>query len=150
MRGTLERAASYHRPMRLRSVGVSIACTLAVAACSRGQHAAAPTTTTTTASSTTTSTSTTTTVPPFVPQPAAFSPCGVRLQCATVTVPRDYSDPTGPTIDIAINELPARHPDERIGVLLMNPGGPGASGLGFVSGRVALSAAIFDRFDIVG
>lgn len=65
-------------------------------------------------------------------------------------VPLDYSNPTGKTIELSLNELPARKPDQRIGPLLLNPGGPGGSGLEFVAGGVDLPATILDRFDIVG
>ncbi|MEU3352280.1 alpha/beta hydrolase [Streptomyces sp. NPDC037389] len=54
--------------------------------------------------------------------PAAF-------QCATLKVPLDYGDPGGKTIDIAISRLKASSSKERHGVLLLNPGGPGAPGL---------------------
>ena len=86
----------------------------------------------------------------FVPQPVAFEDCGRRLRCATVKVPLDYTNPTGPTIDIAVNEMPARQPDQRIGVMLFNPGGPGGSGLQFVAGGLDLPPTIIDRFDLVG
>jgi pimeloyl-ACP methyl ester carboxylesterase len=85
-----------------------------------------------------------------VPEPIAFHDCGRNLRCATVTVPLDYSNPAGKTIDLAVNEVPARQPDQRIGALLVNPGGPGGSGIEFVAGGLDLPASIFDRFDIVG
>lgn len=70
--------------------------------------------------------------------------------CATLKVPLDYADPTGPTIELSLNELPARRPGERIGSLLVNPGGPGGSGLEFVAGGIDLPTTVLDRFDIVG
>ena len=65
-------------------------------------------------------------------------------------MPLDYADPAGSTIELSLNELPARHPEERIGSLLVNPGGPGGSGLEFVAGGINLPTAMLDRFDIVG
>jgi pimeloyl-ACP methyl ester carboxylesterase len=52
---------------------------------------------------------------------------------------------------VAITRLPAADPHERIGSLVMNPGGPGASAVQFVhqSARM-LPSTIRDRFDIVG
>jgi pimeloyl-ACP methyl ester carboxylesterase len=64
-------------------------------------------------------------------------------------VPLDYADPSGQTIDVSINELPARRPNQRIGALLVNNGGPGASGLEFVAAE-PLQDSLLDRFDIVG
>jgi len=66
--------------------------------------------------------------------------------CGYVTVPLDYDAPDGATAQIAVSRLAAR--DDRIGALLVNPGGPGGSGL-----STALAAAgtdLADRFDIVG
>src|SRR5207302_208138 len=72
--------------------------------------------------------------PVFTPDPIDWRSCGGRLKCARLSVPLDHANPTGPRIELALNELPARKPDERIGALLLNPGGPGGSGLDFVSG----------------
>jgi len=74
---------------------------------------------------------------------------GLGLQCATLQVPLDYGDPHGPMIGIALDRLPAT--GRRIGSLLINPGGPGASGIEFLPGVTpGLSSALKSRFDIVG
>src|SRR5690606_7635295 len=54
------------------------------------------------------------------------------LEFATLEVPLDYDDPSAGTIELAVARRPARDPDRRIGPLLMNPGGPGASGVELV------------------
>jgi pimeloyl-ACP methyl ester carboxylesterase len=108
------------------------------------------TTTTTTAPASTSAASTQSSGAGFVPEPVAWEKCGSRLECATVVVPLDYDDPSGATIHLAINRRPARRPDERIGALLMNPGGPGASGLSLVANGGSLPSDVLDRFDIVG
>ena len=137
--------------MRRRSSIAALTAALALVACSGGgSHKAATTTTTTTSTTAATGTTIAGTPPGFVPEPVSFYDCGRNLRCATVKVPLDYTNPTGPTIDVAINEVPARQPSERIGPLLVNPGGPGGSGLEFVAGGLDLPAAIFDRFDIIG
>src|SRR5688500_19014565 len=65
------------------------------------------------------------------PAPAAAgAPSG--LACASVAVPLDYADPAGPQITVGLARLPARHPEQRIGSLVFNPGGPGGSGGAFV------------------
>ena len=46
--------------------------------------------------------------------------------------------------------MPARQQSERVGALLVNPGGPGGSGLEFVAGGLELPGAILDHFDVVG
>lgn len=50
-----------------------------------------------------------------------------RSECALVPVPLDYADPGGPKIDIAVSRIKAT--GTRTGAVLLNPGGPGQSGL---------------------
>src|SRR5690242_18364842 len=52
-----------------------------------------------------------------------------KLTCARLRVPLDHRDPAGRTIEITMSRRPADAPRERHGVLLLNPGGPGGSGL---------------------
>jgi pimeloyl-ACP methyl ester carboxylesterase len=89
--------------------------------------------------------------------PAAAAPsvtwsgCGSSFQCATLTVPRDYGNPSGATIGLALIKAPARNQAQRIGSLLVNPGGPGASGVDFARALAGvLPSSIRDRFDIIG
>ncbi|RCV51411.1 peptidase S33 family protein [Marinitenerispora sediminis] len=72
------------------------------------------------------------------------------FECATIAVPLDYDEPDGERLDIAVMRLPASGAD-RIGSLVINPGGPGGSGLDYAraAGRV-ISDQIRERFDIVG
>ncbi len=77
--------------------------------------------------------------------------CGDRLECATVPVPLDWSRPHGPTISLAVMRHLATDPAHRIGSLLVNPGGPGDSGVDEVASRGAhFDALTGGRFDIVG
>ena len=73
----------------------------------------------------------------------------VELECGFVEVPADHLDPDTGSINIAVNVHRATSSDKRIGYLLINPGGPGQSGLEFVVGT-PLSDEITERFDIVG
>ena len=50
-------------------------------------------------------------------------------ECATVEVPLSYDGPTRRSITIALTRLPATDHATRIGSLLVNPGGPGGSGI---------------------
>ncbi len=51
-------------------------------------------------------------------------------RCAMLDVPLDYADPSGPQIQIALSRIVHQVPDsEYQGVMLVNPGGPGGSGL---------------------
>jgi len=89
------------------------------------------------------------------PARVAWSPCHAELgpfQCGTVQVPLDYDQPDGATISIALVRLPATDPQRRIGSLLINPGGPGGSGVSFTIfvGPSVYSDEVRARFDLVG
>ena len=81
----------------------------------------------------------------------AWSGCGEALECAHVRVPLDWDRPRGRTITLAVIRHLAGRPEQRIGSLLVNPGGPGASGVDAVrEGGAALDAALGSgRFDVV-
>ena len=72
------------------------------------------------------------------------------LQCATMTVPRDYAAPDGDTIDIAVARAATADDDLRIGSLVFNPGGPGGSGIEFLANAAAaVPPELAERFDLV-
>ncbi|WP_263550786.1 alpha/beta hydrolase [Geodermatophilus sp. YIM 151500] len=103
---------------------------------------------------------------PAAPSPApstatvpdlAWVDCGLTeeataagVQCATAGLPLDHDDPDGEQVQIAVAKAPATAPDQRIGSLFFNFGGPGApsvyylqrAGAGFLSG-------LNERFDLV-
>jgi len=70
-------------------------------------------------------------------------------QCATVQAPLDYDDPAGKRIDLALKKLPASS-GKPIGSLLVNPGGPGGSGLEYVSEKEAFTKNLRRSYDIIG
>jgi pimeloyl-ACP methyl ester carboxylesterase len=74
------------------------------------------------------------------------------LQCGTVRVPLDYADPSGAQIDLFISRLASTDPTKRRGILLLNPGGPGGSGLdlGAVLVKQGLPASVREAYDIIG
>ncbi len=73
-----------------------------------------------------------------------------NYECATLEVPLDYDDPDGETIELALIRRPAGDPAERIGSLLVNPGGPGASGVEFLpQWALSVDSELRDRFDLV-
>lgn len=71
-------------------------------------------------------------------------------RCATVSVPIDYADPAGPQAKLAVIRVPAT--GQRTGVLMVNPGGPGASAVDTVAGMGAVlgESPIGRSFDLVG
>ncbi len=91
--------------------------------------------------------------PGWTPKPLHWTDCpdvGAGTQCATLSVPLAWSDPEGRTITLALARRPASGgSDRRIGSLLMNPGGPGGSGVDFVASGV-FTGEVAERFDQVG
>ncbi len=68
------------------------------------------------------------------------------FQCATLQVPLDWSQPGGRQIDLALARQQAT--GSRIGSLVANPGGPGASGIDFLYQK-PFDATLLQRFDLV-
>ena len=89
---------------------------------------------------------------PYYGQPVTWAECsGTGRQCASLSVPRDYTHPEAGSIELAIARVPARDPDRRIGALVINPGGPGLSGVAALAGAVhVVSPEVRDVFDLVG
>lgn len=72
-----------------------------------------------------------------------WRPCG-ELLCGEVMVPLDPAAPEGELIPIALNRRAADPTQGSLGVLMFNPGGPGASGKAFVEAAEALEGFPFD------
>ncbi len=120
-----------------------------LAGCAGTEGAQVRPTTTVSPSVRLTPTTTSTTEPPLPVTPVAWTGCG-SLQCGSVTVPLDYRRPGGPTIQIAVARHPAEVPSERIGSVVINPGGPGTSGIDDLPNELSvLAPELLDRFDIV-
>lgn len=87
---------------------------------------------------------------PWRPEALDWKDCevgdGTRAECATLAVPLDWDDPSGPTIELALARIPAG--GERLGSVVLNPGGPGGSGLEFLA-EGPLSTDVAERFDQV-
>jgi pimeloyl-ACP methyl ester carboxylesterase len=84
------------------------------------------------------------------PGQLTWTDCGAGFQCASVPVPLDYAHPDAGTIAIAFDRKPATNTANRIGSVLINPGGPGGSGMQFVKDDVSALTALNRRFDLVG
>ncbi|MEV4637036.1 alpha/beta hydrolase [Actinoplanes sp. NPDC049548] len=109
--------------------------------------------------------------PPAIPgTQARWTPCpevpqkligrgadGMTYDCASVAVPRDWNAPrSGETYEVAMIRIRSRTQQSRIGSLLINPGGPGGSGIDFAVSLSfgpafgGLPAEVTDKFDLVG
>ena len=86
------------------------------------------------------------------PQDVATAAAPYPLTCAKVPVPLDYSDPDSPKIEIMISRLASEKPAQRRGVLMLNPGGPGGSGLTLSTllASRGIPASVLDSYDVIG
>jgi len=82
---------------------------------------------------------------------------GMSYDCAEVAVPRDWNAPqAGQTYSISMIRIRSATQKNRIGSLLINPGGPGGSGvdlavyLSYGEALGGLPTAITNQFDIIG
>jgi pimeloyl-ACP methyl ester carboxylesterase len=143
-------------PLRSSTAAVVVAGFAVLSACSSsgstehtspGITASTAVSPTISATSSATATAAASSLATFRRQQLSWHECHDGLQCATLQVPLDYTDPTGRRLHIAVIREKASGTSE--GSLIMNPGGPGASGVDFV----AQSANVFDQltthFDLV-
>ena len=135
------------RPRRLLTAALALACATGLAACElpSSKRTAAPTSVPTEAL-----------VPPpgmegaatYYGQKLDWSSCG-RAQCAELTVPVDYAEPEGDTIRLAVLKVEAK--GSRQGSLVVNPGGPGGSGVDYArAADVIVGQPVRRAYDIVG
>lgn len=72
-----------------------------------------------------------------------------KARCGKLSVPVDWANPGRGTVKIAVARVSALKPKQRLGVLFVNPGGPGESGVDFAL-ESGLSRKLRERFDIIG
>ena len=80
-----------------------------------------------------------------------FLPATEPARCGVVAVPLDYDRPDGPKVRLQVARVRATNPQKRIGVLFVNPGGPGGSAVDLATfAPQFLDRRILERFDVVG
>ncbi|MEU6389663.1 alpha/beta hydrolase [Streptomyces sp. NPDC046939] len=85
-------------------------------------------------------------------QPCARPDLGgpAHQECATLPVPLDYRDPSGPHLSLAVSRVRSERPAERRGVLMVVPGGPGGSGVQRLTQKgAALQRSLGGAYDLV-
>jgi len=93
------------------------------------------------------STTTTTTAP--AAQKLTWRKCG-KLECSTLQVPVDYSQPDGEQVSLAVSRRRASNPSKRIGSLIVNFGGPGDAGASTLADFAgSYPKEIRERYDVV-
>ncbi|WP_337062431.1 alpha/beta hydrolase [Kineococcus sp. G2] len=88
----------------------------------------------------------------FYDQDLEWADCGGGFECTRLTVPVDYADPTGATASLAVvRSRTSATGEDRLGSLVLNPGGPGASGVEYArAARNVLTEEVREHFDVVG
>jgi pimeloyl-ACP methyl ester carboxylesterase len=87
----------------------------------------------------------------YYAQRLRWQPCDQVFQCARLLVPFDYARPAWRRFSLPVIRLPATGPGKRIGSLVVNPGGPGGSGISYaLQARTGIAAPVRARFDVVG
>jgi pimeloyl-ACP methyl ester carboxylesterase len=81
----------------------------------------------------------------YTDQRPTWSRCSRRVECATVAAPLDWSAPDGRALTLTMGRVRATA-SPRLGSLFLNPGGPGGSGLGLLSG---FSTQGLEHWDLV-
>lgn len=94
----------------------------------------------------------------YYTQTVAWEPCEFEiathgadkdLRCADVAVPLDYDDPSGESTTVVMSRLDAG--GQARGSLLLNPGGPGVSGVdAMLSAEHMVTDDVRDAYDLVG
>jgi pimeloyl-ACP methyl ester carboxylesterase len=88
-------------------------------------------------------------VAPFYSQHITWHDCGAGFQCGAYRAPLDYAHPQGQRLTLAVVRLPAE--GARKGSLLINPGGPGGSGVSFVRDAARqFGADLRKNYDLIG
>ncbi|QXE35446.1 alpha/beta hydrolase [Streptomyces sp. GMY02] len=87
----------------------------------------------------------------FYDQKLKWRSCGAPgFQCATMKAPLDYAKPDGTEIELAVSRKKATGPGKRLGSLLVNPGGPGGSAIGYLQGYAGIGypAPVRAQYDV--
>lgn len=123
-----------HRPRRLRLAAATAVCALALSACAGGDSPSGGQSAPEGAAAG---------MDEFYDQQLDWGSCedsggiagffgGDDQQCAQLTVPVDYSDPEGETTSVSMARLPSTG-EASEGALIVNPGGPGGSGVDLIA-----------------
>ncbi|MFC9649600.1 alpha/beta hydrolase [Streptomyces sp. NPDC056937] len=88
----------------------------------------------------------------YYDQKLKWRACGVPgFECATMKAPLDYTKPDGTRIDLAVARKKATGPGKRLGSLMVNPGGPGGSAIGYLQAYAGIGypAPVRAQYDMV-
>ena len=138
--------------MKALAAGLA-ALTLLATACAAGDDptVVAPSATASAAASSATASAAAAPPAPAASVPApTWKPCEDGFECAVLPVPLVEGDAAAGTVDLALTRRPAPDRARRLGSLVVNPGGPGASAIGFLQAAwTSIPERVRARFDLV-
>ncbi|MFD8149591.1 alpha/beta hydrolase [Streptomyces sp. NPDC059720] len=152
---TASRSGGGHRRVRSRArtaAGLLATAALLVSACSSGSSTSTASAAGGTAALAALPRATPAALASYYGQKPAWRGCGVPgFECATVKAPLDYAEPAAGDVKLAVARKKATGPGERLGSLLVNPGGPGGSAVGYVQqyAGIGYPAEVRARYDMV-
>jgi pimeloyl-ACP methyl ester carboxylesterase len=90
----------------------------------------------------------------FIVNPIEWKPCdgstSTEVECGNIEVPFDYADPEQGSFVLFVKRHNAASPADRIGSMMVNPGGPGFGGSSLADdAQYYFSQDLIDRFDII-
>jgi pimeloyl-ACP methyl ester carboxylesterase len=90
----------------------------------------------------------------FIVNPIEWKPCdgstSTKVECGNIEVPFDYADPEQGSFVLYVKKHNATSPADRIGSMMVNPGGPGFGGSSLADdAQYYFSQDLIDRFDII-
>jgi len=90
----------------------------------------------------------------FVVNPIVWTACdgstNTEVECGNIEVPFDYADPEQGSFVLYVKKHNAASPADRIGSMMVNPGGPGFGGSSLADdAEYYFSQDLIDRFDII-
>ena len=89
---------------------------------------------------------------PYYGQKLSWRTCGTAgFECATMKAPLDYARPDAGDVQLAVSRKKATGKGKPLGSLLVNPGGPGGSAIGYLQqyAGVGYPAQVRARYDMV-
>ena len=128
--------------MTFRPIAIAVALALIVSACGNSS------------SSSDTVENPLNTTTDFVVNPIEWKPCdgstSTEVECGNIEVPFDYADPEQGSFVLYVKKHNAANPAERIGSMMVNPGGPGFGGSSLADdAEYYFSQDLIDHFDII-
>jgi pimeloyl-ACP methyl ester carboxylesterase len=128
--------------MTFRPLAIAATLALTVAACGNSS------------SSSDTSVNPLSTTTDFIVNPIEWKPCdgstSTEVECGNIEVPFDYADPEQGSFVLFVKRHNAASPADRIGSIMVNPGGPGFGGSSLADdAQYYFSQDLIDRFDII-